>query len=290
MGNFDGSSATRGAADGTRVVSCDLTFVISEPAEVVLQVVAASSAGRLLDERFEVTSDVEPPLVAEVAGPHGSRLHLVRARSRTARGGIPLRDRPESSRSPAASAGNAGTSFERQVYLRPSRYCPSDHLVGFAVSEFGTGGDGAIARRSDRRVDSPAHWLRARFEQRARLRRRHPPYRHGHLPGLRPPRYRALPGDGDTGSFRRCVRAGLSPMDFHAVFEASCDDRWSVHDAARLAPRPSLVRIATGRDAADTAFADITSGGADLETIDVSATVSSTSLPEDDGRAMAHLD
>ena len=31
--------------------------------------------------------------------------------------------------------------YERQLYLRPSRYCPSDHLIGFAVSEFKTGAD-----------------------------------------------------------------------------------------------------------------------------------------------------
>jgi hypothetical protein len=44
-------------------------------------------------------------------------------------------------------------------------------------------------------------------------------------------------------------------MDFHAVFEAFENGCWCVHDATGLAPRPSLVRIVTGRDAADTAFA-----------------------------------
>ncbi len=38
----------------------------------------------------------------------------------------------------AGSPGGPG-DLERLVYLRPSRYCPSDHLVGFAVAEFGTG-------------------------------------------------------------------------------------------------------------------------------------------------------
>ena len=47
---------------------------------------------------------------------------------------------------------------------------------------------------------------------------------------------------------------GLSPMEFHAVAEAFVDDAWWVVDATQLAPRQSLLRIATGRDAADTAF------------------------------------
>ena len=43
-------------------------------------------------------------------------------------------------------------------------------------------------------------------------------------------------------------------MDFHAVVEAAVGDAWLAVDATRLAPRQSLVRISTGRDAADTAF------------------------------------
>ncbi len=290
MGNFDGSSATRGAADGTRVVSCDLTFVISEPADVVLQVVAASSAGRLLDERFEVTSDVAPPLVAEVAGPHGSRVHLVRA----GRGRLAVAYRseivPNPLHSPTASASDAGPSFERQVYLRPSRYCPSDHLVGFAVSEFGTAGDGAA------RVVRIVEWIHRRIGYVPGSSSVHDSAEDTLLTGMGTCRDFAHLGialcraTGIPARFAAVYAPGLSPMDFHAVFEAYCDDRWCVHDATRLAPRPSLVRIATGRDAADTAFADITSGGAELETIDVSATVRSTSLPEDDAHVMAHLD
>ena len=56
---------------------------------------------------------------------------------------------------------------------------------------------------------------------------------------------------------------GLDPMDFHAVAEAWIDGAWHVLDATLLAPRSSLVRIATGRDAADTAF--LSSYGGDLE-------------------------
>ncbi len=53
---------------------------------------------------------------------------------------------------------------------------------------------------------------------------------------------------------------GLSPMDFHAVVEAAIDGQWRVVDATTLAPRETLVRIATGRDASDTAFLTVQSG------------------------------
>ena len=56
---------------------------------------------------------------------------------------------------------------------------------------------------------------------------------------------------------------GLSPMEFHAVCEALVDGTWWVVDATQLAPRRSLLRVATGRDAADTAF--LTSLGAPVE-------------------------
>lgn len=47
------------------------------------------------------------------------------------------------------------------------------------------------------------------------------------------------------------------PQDFHAVFEAWLDGRWVLFDATRSAPIDRLVRIGTGRDAKDVAFATI---------------------------------
>ena len=46
----------------------------------------------------------------------------------------------------------------------------------------------------------------------------------------------------------------LSPPDFHAVFEVWLDGGWWMVDPTRLAPIEGLVRIASGRDAADIAF------------------------------------
>ncbi len=48
---------------------------------------------------------------------------------------------------------------------------------------------------------------------------------------------------------------GLQPPDFHAVAEVHLDGEWWVVDATGLAPRQSLIRIATGADALETAWA-----------------------------------
>jgi transglutaminase-like putative cysteine protease len=80
---------------------------------------------------------------------------------------------------------------------------------------------------------------------------------------------------------------GLSPMDFHLVVETALPG-WSVWDATRLAPRGTLVRIATGRDAADTEFATILSGRAELTDAKITA-VAGDHLPTDDHRTLVPL-
>ena len=73
---------------------------------------------------------------------------------------------------------------------------------------------------------------------------------------------------------------GLFPMDFHAVAEAFVEGQWRVVDATLLAPRETLVRIATGRDAADTAFLDNHDGEITLNKMEVTAVVDGD-LPRD---------
>jgi transglutaminase-like putative cysteine protease len=60
----------------------------------------------------------------------------------------------------------------------------------------------------------------------------------------------------------------LNPPDFHGFFEAYLDNDWYLFDATRMAPIDGLVRIAAGRDAADTAFAALV-GAADLTTKEI---------------------
>jgi transglutaminase-like putative cysteine protease len=49
----------------------------------------------------------------------------------------------------------------------------------------------------------------------------------------------------------------LKPADFHACFEAYIGNEWILFDATKLVPLNGLVKIASGRDAADTAIANI---------------------------------
>ena len=78
---------------------------------------------------------------------------------------------------------------------------------------------------------------------------------------------------GIPARFASVYAPGLFPMDFHAVFEVLEEGRWYAYDATDLAPRQAMVRIATGRDAADAAFASVVGGIATLEYLDVMATV-----------------
>lgn len=57
--------------------------------------------------------------------------------------------------------------------------------------------------------------------------------------------------------YATCYAYQLDPPDFHACFEVYIGGWWWVFDATRLAPLNGLVRIATGRDAADAAVCTI---------------------------------
>jgi transglutaminase-like putative cysteine protease len=278
MSSGEFEEATASSDDRRRVVTCDLVFAVAEPGEVALQVVAADSAGRVLAERFDVATDGAPPAsLEEIRSPPGERFHVIHS----AAGRLSVSYRAEiETRSPRASvttgAGiRTASGFERQLYLRPSRYCPSDHLIGFAVAEFRLDSDEAS------RVASITEWIRRRISYVPGSSDVHDSAEHTLLTGMGTCRDFAHLGialcraTGIPARFAAVYAPGLFPMDFHAVFETLQHGRWTVHDATGLAPRSSLVRIATGRDAADAAFSAVNSGVIDMEFLEVSATVAS---------------
>ncbi len=295
MTNF-GLPGARGSDAELRVVCCDMAFSVSESAEVVVQVVASDSAGHVDDARFEVLTDGRPPSsLTELREPDGATMHVIgsdpgrltvsyRAQIRVGEMGNPrLQHDPT-----ADGRGVRSWDYERQVYLRPSRYCPSEHLIGFAVAEFGAGPDVGA------RIAAITEWIRQRVGYVPGSSTVHDSAEDTLLTGMGTCRDFAHLGialcraTGVPARFAAVYAPGLSPMDFHAVFEAFQDGRWCVYDATGLAPRSSLVRVVTGRDAADTAFAAVTRGIADLEQVEVTA-AAEPSLPVDDHSRIVEL-
>jgi transglutaminase-like putative cysteine protease len=142
-------------------------------------------------------------------------------------------------------------------YLFPSRYCQSDRLGRLATGQFG-----GIGQPFDQ-VVAIADWIHDNVEyipgtttsetsafdtitQRAGVCRDF-----AHL-GIALCRALSIPARYFTGYAYQ-----LEPADFHACFEAYIGDRWFIFDPTRLAPLNGLVRIATGRDAADASIATI---------------------------------
>jgi transglutaminase-like putative cysteine protease len=255
-----------------RTVASTIALEITQPAHLVFAVAAAGGYA-LGHERLSAELDgVELP-VTEVTDLHGTRLHTVRP-------GIgDLKVRYDASVDGLGEAP-ASTDVDRLTYLRPSRYAPADALAATTTAEFGGLTD------AEELLKAVSSWVGTHLQ---------------YVPGSSSPTDGAL----DTLLARQgvcrdyahlCIaflRAlgvparlaavyapGLSPMDFHAVTEAWVGDAWRVVDATTLAPRATLVRIATGRDAADTAFLNVISGRANLVSSEVSAVADE--IPADD--------
>jgi transglutaminase-like putative cysteine protease len=255
-----------------RTVSAHIELDIQGETNMVFSLSAAKGAS-LVTEQMGFVVDGVPIEPHEIEDVHGTRLHQFVANK--GRMVVDYFAQSEGRSEPAPVD-------ERDLitYLRPSRYCQSDSLTPTARSEFrGLSGHVLLQAVSD--------WVYNRLR-----------YTSGS----------SLPTDGATRTLLNregvcrdfahvtiaLLRAmevparmvavyapGLSPMDFHAVTEAYVDGAWWVVDSTRLAPRQSLLRISTGRDAADTAW--LTSNWTDLAVMSLLVTVGSDELPFDDG-------
>lgn len=142
-------------------------------------------------------------------------------------------------------------------YLFPSRYCQSDRLWRLAMKMFG-----GIPHPYDQ-VRAISDWIFENIDylygttnvetsafdtitQRAGVCRDF-----AHL-GIALCRALSIPARYFTG-----YACGMQPPDFHACFEAYVGTRWFVFDPTRRAALNGLVRIASGRDAADASVATI---------------------------------
>jgi len=255
-----------------RSVSCRLTATVTTPTELVLGVAVA--AGAATTETLSVTLDGVAVGVREVAAEHGTRLHVAPG---VGPGSLSVRyDAHVVGGTPPATM----TDLDRLRYLRPSRYCESDRLASFARFEF-------RELTGKELVDAVSSWVGMRVA-----------YVEGSSRPIDGAVSTLLAREGVCRDFAHLVIAmlracdmparlvsvyapGLDPMDFHAVAEACVDDEWIVVDPTLLAPRSTLLRIATGRDAADTAFLSSTGDSLALDDLTVSA-ITDDVLPIDD--------
>lgn len=250
---------------------------VVEPAKLAFQV--APSEGHDLVESLTMSIDgsfVEPRCVSTY---NGTRIHVIDATA----GRVAV----DYWASVADTSGpRETTEADLLRYLRPSRYCESDSLSPTARAEFaGLKGAELLPAVSSwvgtRLWYVPGSSLHTDGAVRTLLARQGVCRDFAHL-------VVALLRSLDVPARLAAVYApGLDPMDFHAVAEAYVDGDWYVVDATTLAPRESLLRIATGRDAADTAFLSSYGGVVNLCEVEVRAIVDV--LPSDDVNRLVPL-
>lgn len=160
--------------------------------------------------------------------------------------------------------------FDLIDWTLPSRYCPSDALGPTTEALFGG------LPRTRALIPAVADWVRDNIA-----------YTSGASDGLTAADETLLARAGvcrDMAhlavTFLRALEVParvvaayaplLEPPDFHALLEAHDGTAWRLLDVTGLAPVPTMVRIATGRDAADVAWAT-SSGGLALDAVAVTA-------------------
>lgn len=264
-----------------RAVAVTLEVTVASPARLAVQVGVADPDVVGAKETVAITLDGREVQWRELAAPEGGRVWLVDA----APGAFRV-DYEANLRGTAPPP--AVDVADELLYLRPSRYCESDRLIGFASRHFHD-----ITDPHDI-LAAVSSWVGTQLE---------------YVAGSSGPTDGAvdtlLAGRGVCRDYAHLAVAllrameiparvvavyapGLAPMDFHAVAEAFVEGGWYVVDGTLLAPRRSLVRIATGRDAADTSFLSSYRGAITLDAMTVTATVDGD-LPDEDVRALVQL-
>lgn len=256
-----------------RDVGVQLDVEIAGPTSLEFQIAVAQQMNTEVFESFCFDMNGERVQPTEIMGMHGSRIHKLEAEQGRLTVDYTATIIGRAEPSPV-------TEYDLSMYLRPSRYAEADKFFGFAAAEFGNYSDSGTL------LEKVSSWVSNRLS---------------YVPGSSDPIDGAvdtmLAGAGVCRDFAHLVVAllravnvparvvsvyapGLQPMDFHAVAEGFVDGCWRVIDGTLLAPRQSLVRIATGRDSADTAFLDNHMGSVTLAEMRVIAVVDGE-LPRD---------
>ncbi len=253
-------------------ISARLNYSVHSPSTMLLSIHALTTSSQTLaEENFEISPSLaweEFPLETGqnryIRLQTGATEELAISYTALVETTPVIVDADEIHRTPVAWMDRAALP-----YLFPSRYCQSDRLGRLAAKMFGD-----LLHPFDQ-VMAISDWIYENIDyisgstdaatsafdtvtQRAGVCRDF-----AHL-GIAFCRALSIPARYFTGY--SCL---LDPPDFHACFEACIGNRWFVFDATRLAPLNGLVRIATGRDAADASVATIF-GSMSLQSMEVS--------------------
>jgi len=268
-------------------VSAHLPYELETPTDFVFQLHAAKSAGQsLANERFSISTN--PQITLFDAPVSQNRVARCTLDAGAATVDYEAEVHVALSLYDPASVQEFDFSelpSETLMYLLPSRYCPADLFTELAQQQFGAMDRGygratAIADWVFSNLDYEAgstgpHATAAdAFQQRKGVCRDF-----GHLmisvaraAGI-PARYLSVYADA------------LSPQDFHVIVELYLrgpqGGSWFRFDPTRMSSVDAVARIATGRDAADVAFA-WTQGNVDSTKPEVRV-----SAPERNGTALA---
>lgn len=241
-------------------VGCELDYVASVPSTLILSVHAQRSpAQTILREQFSV----EPPVkltefLADATGNRFVRLETGPHKKLAIRYGAEVDCDFQTYRAGSVEATPVAELGASTIpYLFPSRYCQSDRLSRLAWDLFGS------IENPHKKVVAIADWIHENVE-----------YLRGSTNSMTSAFDTVTQRTGVCRDFSHLAIAlcralniparyfsgyayELDPPDFHACFECFIGGSWVVFDATRLAHLNGLVRIGTGRDAADAAVASI---------------------------------
>jgi len=241
-------------------IQCELEYDVTSPSHFLFHIEAARVADQLVtDESLTFT----PLLDAQsfVDGDSGNRFRRLNVLA----GPLSVRYLATVEMNyvlPSRDAAEVPVSLlpnELLHYLLPTRYCESDLLAKTALRTFGSLPMGLS------RVEAVCAWIKDNIE-----------YERGSSNTTTTARDVLVSRAGVCRDFAHLgvtfcralnIPARLlvgyadfqdgEPPDFHAIFEAYLGGRWCRFDPTGLAPVERLVRVGTGRDAKDVAFATI---------------------------------
>jgi transglutaminase-like putative cysteine protease len=240
-------------------VGCDLTYSVANPTSFLFNVAAARTDHQIISEE---SLQLNPNVNYETSNLGMEDIQVYRLYVEPGEFQLHYSARVDLHPEIYDPAGIAEAIYaqlpvEVLPYLNPSRYCESDRLLNFAARMFGNLQPGYS------RVNAICDWINTNLTYQSGstgpstsacdvlIDRVGVCRDYAHL-AIALCRALCIPARYVSG-----YAVNLQPPDFHGFFEAYLGSRWYLFDATRMAPIEGLVRIGTGRDAADASFATI---------------------------------